>query len=134
LHVAARAANAAAGWGAWDAAWDTVWEIRKAVGDKDVAQGNVEDRVQAALLREIINNPVQPCPSFHPAILTWHDGLLVSMGRQIYHSRDFSDTPILADTPEEAGCTNPDILSHCRQQGAVHVRGCWIVDLLLGKE
>jgi hypothetical protein len=40
---------------------------------------------------------------------------------------------ILADALEEAGCTDVKILSHCRQPGE-HVRGCWVVDLLLGKE
>jgi hypothetical protein len=39
---------------------------------------------------------------------------------------------VLADALEEAGCTGPDILNHCRRPG-VHVRGCWVVDLLLGK-
>src|SRR5262249_14292820 len=51
IHVAARATTAAAGWGAWAAAWNTVSEVRQAVGYKDVAQRNVEGRVQAALLR-----------------------------------------------------------------------------------
>ena len=41
--------------------------------------------------------------------------------------------PILADALEDAGCTNQDILNHCRG-GGEHVRGCWVVDLLLGKE
>jgi hypothetical protein len=40
---------------------------------------------------------------------------------------------ILADALEEAGCDNADILTHCRQSGP-HVRGCWVVDLLLGRE
>jgi len=40
---------------------------------------------------------------------------------------------ILADALEEAGCANPDILSHLRGAGP-HVRGCWAVDLILGKE
>ena len=50
-----------------------------------------------------------------------------------YQARDFSDMPILADALEDAGCTNRDILDHCRQPGE-HVRGCWVVDLVLGKE
>jgi hypothetical protein len=41
--------------------------------------------------------------------------------------------PILADALDEAGCTNVEILAHCRQQGT-HVRGCWIVDLLMAKK
>jgi hypothetical protein len=41
--------------------------------------------------------------------------------------------PILADALEDAGCTNQDILAHCRA-GGEHVRGCWVVDLLTGRE
>ncbi|MBY0458328.1 MAG: hypothetical protein K2V38_13385 [Gemmataceae bacterium] len=66
----------------------------------------------------------------------------------MYESRDFSAMPILADALQDAGCDNPDILDHCRNAGggsgepaggssaeaAAHVRGCWVVDLVLGKE
>jgi hypothetical protein len=91
-----------------------------------------EPPVQAVLLRDIIGDPFRPV-TVNPAWLTWHGGLLVSMARQMYDSRDLSDMPILADALEEAGCTNQEMLSHCRQQGAVHVRGCCLIDLLLNK-
>jgi hypothetical protein len=68
-----------------------------------------------------------------PVLRTWHDSLLVSMARRMYDARGFADLPILADALEDAGCTNADILTHCRQPGE-HVRGCWVVDLLLGKK
>jgi hypothetical protein len=45
---------------------------------------------------------------------------------------DIARLAVLADAQEEAGCTDADLLNHCRQPG-VHVRGCWAVDLLLGK-
>jgi hypothetical protein len=48
----------------------------------------------------------------------------------MYDDRDFRAMPILADALEEAGCDNQDILSHCREPGE-HVRGCWVVDLVL---
>lgn len=51
----------------------------------------------------------------------------------MYDARDFSSMPILADALEEAGYTSADILDHCRGPGP-HVRGCWVVDLLLEKE
>jgi hypothetical protein len=44
----------------------------------------------------------------------------------------FDRMPILADAIQDAGCDNEDILNHCRQPGD-HVRGCWCVDLVLGK-
>jgi hypothetical protein len=86
---------------------------------------------QSQLLRDVFGNPFRPI-ALDPAWLTWHDGLLVSMARQMCESRDFSDMPILADALEETGCSNQDILGHCRS-GGEHVRGCWVVDLLLGK-
>jgi hypothetical protein len=42
--------------------------------------------------------------------------------------------PILADALQDAGCTSEDVLNHCRATEWEHVRGCWVVDLLLGKE
>jgi hypothetical protein len=59
--------------------------------------------------------------------------MIVKIARSIYDDRLFSDLPVLADALEEAGCTDSDILNHCRQPGE-HVLGCWAVDLLLGKK
>ena len=42
--------------------------------------------------------------------------------------------PILADALQDAGCTNDDALNHCRDADANHLRGCWVVDLVLGRE
>jgi hypothetical protein len=90
-----------------------------------------ERAAQADLLRCVAGNPFHPI-TINPAWLTWHDGLLVSMAQRMYDSRDFSDMLVLADALEEAGCTNPDILGHCRS-GGEHVRGCWVIDSLLRK-
>jgi hypothetical protein len=86
---------------------------------------------QCALLRDIFGNPFHPT-SVHPGWLTWNDGTIPKLAQAIYDERAFDRLPILADALEEAGCADADILSHCRQPGA-HVRGCWVVDLLLGK-
>ena len=56
-----------------------------------------------------------------------------AVARQMHESGNFSAMPILADALQDAGCDIPDILNHCREPGQ-HVRGCWVVDLLLGKE
>ena len=37
------------------------------------------------------------------------------------------------DALQDAGCVNDEVLSHCRDGGQVHTRGCWVVDLVLGK-
>ena len=57
----------------------------------------------------------------------------VTLARQMYESLDFGAMPILADALQDAGCDSADILNHCRGPGP-HVRGCWVVDLVLGKE
>jgi hypothetical protein len=40
---------------------------------------------------------------------------------------------VLADALEDAGSPDTDLLGHLRGPGP-HARGCWAVDLLLGKE
>ena len=81
-----------------------------------------------ALLRDIFPNPFRPVVA-DPA---WLTPTVRSIASAIYADRAFDRLPILADALEEAGCTNADILLHCRQPGE-HVRGCWVVDLALGK-
>src|SRR5262245_28849839 len=61
------------------------------------------------------------------------DGAAVKVARGIYEDGAFDRLPILADALEEAGCTSQAILAHCRGSGP-HVRGCWVVDLVLGKQ
>jgi len=81
-----------------------------------------------ALLRDILGNPFRPV-AFDPA---WLTDTALSLARHIYESRDYSAMPILADALQDAGCDNAGILNHCRGNGP-HVRGCWVVDLVLGK-
>ncbi|OWK45371.1 hypothetical protein FRUB_01702 [Fimbriiglobus ruber] len=83
----------------------------------------------SALLRDIFGNPFRP-PSVDPA---WLTSTVLALARQMYDARDFALIPILADALQDAGCDSDDILAHCRGDGP-HVRGCWVVDLLLGKE
>jgi hypothetical protein len=85
---------------------------------------------QLILLRDIFGNPFHPV-TFSPS---WRTDTAVSLARTMYESRDFSAMPILADALQDAGCDNPDILDHCRDTALTHVRGCWVVDLVLGKE
>lgn len=81
------------------------------------------------IVREIFGNPFRS-PSFFPE---WRTDTAVTLARQMYDSREFSAIPILADALQDAGCDSADILEHCRGAGP-HVRGCWVVDLVLGKE
>jgi hypothetical protein len=85
-----------------------------------------------ALVRDIAGNPFRPV-TLQPSWLTWHNGWARQMARVMYGQRKFADLPIVADALEDAGCDDAAVLDHCRA-GGEHVRGCWLVDLLLGKE
>jgi hypothetical protein len=69
---------------------------------------------------------------FDPLWGNWHDGLVVVMAQMIFEKRRFSEMPVLADALEDAGCDNADIPAHCRSTRE-HVRGCWVIDELMGK-
>jgi hypothetical protein len=83
----------------------------------------------AALAREVFGNPFRPV-TFAPE---WRTDTAVALARQMYARRDFSAMPILADALQDAGCDNDDVLTHCRDPKQVHVRGCWVVDLVMEK-
>ncbi len=91
--------------------------------------------VQCHLLRDI----VIPFPqSFHSSWFTWNDGTIPRLAQTAYDDKlgngqlDNSRFAVLADALEDAGCEDSRILNHCRQE--FHVRGCWVLDMLLGKE
>lgn len=91
-----------------------------------------ESAAQCHLLRDIVGNPFHPV-SVDCAWLSWHYGRIQKLAQAIYDDQDFDSLPVLADALEEAGCTVADILAHFHQPGE-HVRGCWALDLLMGKE
>jgi hypothetical protein len=91
-----------------------------------------EEQVLCDLIRDVIGNP------FHPVKvvsnwLAWNDGTVRRIAQGIYDERAFDRLPILHDALLDAGCDDEAILSHCRSEGP-HVRGCWVIDLILGKE
>jgi hypothetical protein len=90
-----------------------------------------EFAAQCQILRDVFGNPFRPV-AVEPGWLTWNHGTVPAIARRVYGERRFEDLPILADALEDAGCADADLLAHCRGPGP-HVRGCWAVDLLLGK-
>ncbi|AWM42432.1 hypothetical protein C1280_28660 [Gemmata obscuriglobus] len=79
-------------------------------------------------MRDIFGNPFRPVV-LNPA---WRTSDALALARGIYDEGAFDRLPILADALQDAGCDSDDILNHCRGPGP-HVRGCWVVDLVLGK-
>ena len=108
---------------------DTEWESARAECRLD----------EANLLRDIFGNSFRPVAVdagwLTPTVQSIAYAIDESATDQsaIYRESVFDRLPILADALEEAGCTNAVVLLHCRQPGE-HVRGCWVVDLVLGKE
>jgi hypothetical protein len=84
---------------------------------------------QANVLRDIFGNPFSPVVLEH----SWLTPNVVALAQEIYDSQAFDRLSLLADELEEAGCHNSGILDHCRQPG-LHAPGCWLLDLLMGKE
>jgi hypothetical protein len=76
----------------------------------------------------IFDNPFRPV-TLDPL---WATSTAVRLAEAIYQDRAFDRMLILADALEDAGCTDPHILNHCRA-GDQHFRGCWVVDSVLGR-
>ena len=131
-NKAATVANAAAAGNAWAAAWNVVTDAWAAIRLSNPKQSSDEDRHQRLLLSEIIGNPFRHI-SLDPAWLKANDGAVPKTAQQIYEERAFAFMPFLVDALLDAGCDNEDMLAHCRSAGP-HVRGCWVIDLILGKE
>jgi hypothetical protein len=89
-----------------------------------------EKKAQCIMLCDIFGPLPFKEAAFDPSWLTSN---VTALAQAIYDERTFDRLPILGDALEDAGCDNADILNHCRQPG-VHVRGCWLVDLILGKK
>ncbi len=92
---------------------------------------SAEVAAQAALLREVFGNPLRPV-ALDPAWLAWRGGTVPNLARAICEDGAFDRLPILADALEEAGCADADILEHCRAPRP-HVRGCHVLDAIMGR-
>lgn len=87
-----------------------------------------EDFAQETMVRDLFGNPFRPIV-FDPA---WLTPGVVELAQAIYTEQAFDRLPALGDALEAAGCQDAEILKHCRSENP-HIRGCWVVDSLLGK-
>lgn len=83
----------------------------------------------AALIRDIYGNPFRPT-TFNRA---WRSETVVSLAKGMYESNELENIKALGLALQAAGCEHPDVLATCRADGP-HVRGNWVVDLILGHE
>jgi hypothetical protein len=103
--------------------------LSEAVAERLSYGEDESSRALSKLLRDIIGNPFG-LVTFEKE---WLTAKVVLLARAIYDGQAFERMGVLADTLQEVGCANADILGHCRGPGP-HVRGCWLLDLVLGKE
>jgi hypothetical protein len=81
----------------------------------------------ASELRGLFGEPFVP-----PAAAgAWLTPTAKALAQEMRGSGDLSPMPILGDALEDAGCDDAAVLGHCRQRG--HVKGCWVLDLVLGE-
>jgi hypothetical protein len=99
-----------------------------------------ERQRQSGLLRDILGNPFRPVSAIDPVWLAWNGGTVMTLAEAAYEARslpegslDIARLALISDALEDAGCSDPGLLGHLRSPGP-HVRGCWAIDLLLGKE
>jgi hypothetical protein len=128
-HFAERAARSSCDAVAWSAVRDPQKRGGSARGR--AVRRTAEAREQTHLIRDIFGpKPLKPL-TLNPACRT---DTAVSLARGMYDSREFGAMPILADALQDAGCEDEQVLTHCRDAHQVHVRGCWVCDLVLGKD
>jgi hypothetical protein len=130
-------ADCAAGNAVW-AAGEHAASMANARNDSPVfiAAHTAEQVAQATFLRDILGPlPFRPLPSATTLIHVPASGKVVDLATEVYEQRAFTPARmgLVADALQEARCNNEEILSHCRNQTQIHVRGCWVIDLILGK-
>ncbi len=87
---------------------------------------------RATLLRDVLGNPFR-LSKMDAAWRAWEGGTVLGLAEAVYEESAFERLPILADALEDAGCADERLLRHLREPGG-HVRGCWGLDAILGRE
>jgi hypothetical protein len=108
------------------------WVESNLSGDEVQEEIGREQAAMCGALRDLMGNPFRPVV-LDPGWLSWNGSTVVGIAQSIYEERAFDRLPILGDALQDAGCNEPSILAHCHQD-VEHMRGCWVVDLLLGRE
>jgi hypothetical protein len=108
------------------------WVESNLSGDEVQEEIGREQAAMCAALRDLMGNPFRPVV-LDPGWVSWNGSTVVGIAQSIYEERAFDRLPILGDALQDAGCNEQSILAHCHED-VEHMRGCWVVDLLLGKE
>ncbi len=105
--------------------------IQTQEGNERYKQAEAAERAaQAELLRDVFGNVFRPEPAMDA---TWLIPSPLSLAQEVYGKKCFEQLPALASLLEDGGCKNVGLLRHLRQAGS-HVRGCWALDCVLGRD
>jgi hypothetical protein len=119
--------------GGGEAQWYPNDDVEEADGYAVLAAHAAAEAWCCDLIREVFGDPSRAAAlRLEPGWLVANDGAALALARQAYDQQDFAGLPVLADALEDAGCAEDAMLSHLRSAGP-HVRGCWALDLILGK-
>ncbi len=105
----------------------SVWAVDAAFRAISPSEAFDIEAHSAAIFKDIFLNPFQQV-AINPE---WRTTEIIELSQQMYDSRQFSHMLRLEERLRDVGCTQSDILDHCLL--CTHVRGCWLVDLLLEK-
>ena len=98
-------------------------DFEKAAMLRDRAE-RVRQRKKAMIRDWIVNRPIDV------AWLSWSGRAVPKLAERINDQRRWDALAELGTALEQAGCTDTEILSHCREAGE-HSSHCWVVDLIL---
>jgi hypothetical protein len=133
------AAHLASGFSGNAVGWEWVRDHEGCPPGLNLAANQGETRQQVPLFHDIFGNPFRPT-AMDPGWLSWNGGTIPTLARAVYEERELPSghldrvrLALLADMLEDAGCIDANILEHLRGPGP-HIRGCWVMDLLLGKQ
>jgi hypothetical protein len=134
LRAARLACKGAGGRASWyAAASDPFKAATNAARSARMAAGAEEATVQAAMVRDIFGNPWQTPPLVDAGWLTVNEGEAKNLALEVYETRQFAGFPQLGSLLEQGGCRDGKLLDHLRAKN-FHVRGCWALDLFIGKQ
>jgi hypothetical protein len=121
-----------------DAQWAAAGVVATAARSRGEGGGlTAERRSQFGLWLDIVGSGAAPVPDAE--WFRWGGGTVPKLAGAAYNDRllpegilDPTRLAVLADALEDAGCADPELLGHLRGPGP-HVRGCRVIDHLLGR-